>query len=131
MSIYDDADDAFERGELGRVREILTPDAVAGDADAQATLGTLLTLVKHVRPFREGVDWLRSAADAGHPVAAYNLAAILLSGGPGVAPDCDLAMHYFRQARECGFEATVSAEVSHDNSQRFVLSNDTAPVPLS
>src|SRR4051812_48131594 len=82
MSIYDGADEAFERGELGRVREILTPAAVAGDAEAQATLGMFLTLTRHMRPFREGVDWLRSAANAGHAVAAYNVAAVLLSGGP-------------------------------------------------
>jgi TPR repeat protein len=130
MSIYDDADEAFERGELGRVREILTPAAVAGDAEAQATLGMFLTLTRHMRPFREGVDWLRSAANAGHAVAAYNVAAVLLSGGPGVTPDCEAAMHYMRRARECGFEATVSSEVSHDNSQAWVVSSDSSPLPL-
>jgi TPR repeat protein len=130
MSIYDDADEAFEKGELAKVRELLTPVAVAGDPEAQATLGMFLTLIRHMRPFREGVEWLRSAANGGHGVAAYNLAAILLSGGPGVAPDCEAAMHYMRRARECGFEATVSSEFSHDDSQAWVVSNDSAPLRL-
>jgi len=121
MSIYDEADDAFERGELGRVRAILTPAAAAGDPQAQATLGTFLTLTGHVRPFREGVEWLRSAAEAGDGVAAHNLATILLAGGPGVPHDCEAAMYYMQRARECGFEATVSPEAHHDNSTKWSI----------
>jgi TPR repeat protein len=130
MSIYDEADDAFERGELDRVRQLLTPAAVAGDTDAQAILGTFLTLSKHMRPFREGVDWLRSAAAAGHGVSAHNLATILLSGGPGVPPDPEQAMQLLQKARESGFEATVSPEIHHDISQSFELSSDTSPLRL-
>jgi len=131
MSIYDDADDAFERGELDRVRQLLTPAAVGGDPEAQATLGTFLTLSRHARPFREGVDWLRSAAAAGDGLAAHNLATILLSGGPGVPPDGELAMQYLKRARALGFEATVAPELHDEDSQSFVLSNDTTPLRLS
>jgi TPR repeat protein len=108
MSIYEDAHNAFERGELDRVRELLAPVAASGDPDAQAALGTFLTLTTEASPFLEGVDWLRSAADAGDGVAAHNLATILLSGGPGLAADCEEAMHYLQRARDSGFEATVS-----------------------
>jgi TPR repeat protein len=130
MSIYDDAEDAFERGDLARVREILTPAAVAGDPGAQAILGTVLTLSTHARPFREGVDWLRSAAAAGDGVAAHNLATILLAGGPGVPADGEQAMQYLEKARACGFEATVSPEIRHDNSEAWALSSDTVPLRL-
>jgi TPR repeat protein len=108
MSIYEDANNAFERGELIRVRELLAPGAVSGDPDAQAALGSFLTLTSDPRPFREGVEWLRSAADAGDGVAAHNLATILLSGGPGVDADCEEAMRYLARARESGFEASLS-----------------------
>jgi hypothetical protein len=43
MSIYEDANEAFEAGELDRVRELLIPVAISGDAEAQAALGTFLT----------------------------------------------------------------------------------------
>ena len=110
MSIYEDANDAFERGELELVRELLAPSAVSGDTEAQAALGTFLTLTSNPSPFREGVEWLRSAADAGDGVAAHNLATILLSGGPGIEADCEEAMRYLQRARDSGFEATVSSE---------------------
>jgi TPR repeat protein len=110
MSIYDDANTAFEQGELERVREILSPGASSGDTDAQAALGTFLTLTSDESPFQEGMAWLRSAADAGDGVAAHNLATILLAGGPGVDPDCEEAMRYLERARESGLEATVTPE---------------------
>jgi TPR repeat protein len=130
MSIYDEADEAFERGELDRVRQLLTPAAVGGDSDAQATLGTILTLNRNARPFREGVDWLRTAASAGHGVAAHNLGTILMSGGPGVEPDCEQAMQYLELARACGFEATVTPDLHHDNSEAWSLTGNTRPLPI-
>ena len=108
MSIYEDANSAFERGELVRVRELLAPVAISGDTEAQAALGSFLTLTSDPRPFREGVEWLRSAAEAGDGVAAHNLGTILLSGGPGVDADCEEAMRYLARARESGLEATIS-----------------------
>ena len=44
MSIYDEANDAFERGEIEGVKEILAPNASSGDSEAQAALGSFLTL---------------------------------------------------------------------------------------
>jgi TPR repeat protein len=110
MSIYDDANDAFERGELDGVRQILSPGAVSGDTEAQAALGSFLTLSADPDRFTEGVEWLRSAADAGDEVAAHNLGAILMSGGPGVEEDCDQAMRYLQRARDSGLFAIVVAD---------------------
>jgi TPR repeat protein len=56
------------------------------------------------------VLWLRNAAEAGDGVAAYNLGTILLTGGPGVDADSELAMRYLARARESGLEAMVCAE---------------------
>ncbi len=109
MSIYDEANDAYERGELEGVREILAPNASSGDPEAQAALGSFLTLSPDPDRFVEGVEWLRSAADAGDGVAAHNLATILLSGGPGVEADCEEAMRYLKRARDSGFEAMVAS----------------------
>ncbi|HXU82640.1 MAG TPA: hypothetical protein VN914_14660 [Polyangia bacterium] len=110
MSIYDDANDAFERGELEGVRQILSPGAVSGDTEAQAALGSFLTLSPDPERFAEGVGWLRSAADAGDEVAAHNLGTILMSGGPGVEEDCDEAMRYLQRARDSGLWAIVTAD---------------------
>jgi TPR repeat protein len=110
MSIYDEANDAFERGELEGVRQILAPDASSGDTEAQAALGSFLTLSPDPDRFAEGVGWLRSAADAGDGVAAHNLGTILLSGGPGVEADCEEAMRYMERARDSGLWAIVTAD---------------------
>jgi TPR repeat protein len=109
MSIYDEANDAFERGEIEGVKEILAPNASLGDPEAQTALGSFLTLSPDPERFVEGVEWLRSAADAGDGVAAHNLATILLSGGPGVEADCEEAIRYLQQARDSGFEAMVAS----------------------
>jgi Sel1 repeat-containing protein len=111
MSIYEDANRAFERGELERVRELLSPGAASGDPDVQAALGSFLTLTSDPRPFLEGVEWLRRAADAGDGIAAHNLATILLEGGPGVEADCEEAMRYLQRARDSGFVATVASDL--------------------
>jgi hypothetical protein len=37
-------------------------------------------------------------------------------------------MQYLQRARECGFEATVTPELHHDNSQAWVIS-DTSALP--
>src|SRR3954468_9510682 len=108
MSIFDDANQAFERGDLGRVRELLEPTANAGDREAQTALGTLL--VTDGAGFIEGVRWLTIAADAGYGHAAHNLATILWSGGPGVDPDQEKATRYMQTAVDSGFEATVSCD---------------------
>jgi uncharacterized protein len=118
MSIYDEANDAYERGEMEGVKDILAPNASLGDPEAQAALGSFLTLSPDPDRFVEGVGWLRSAADAGDGVAAHNLATILLSGGPGVEADCEQAIAYLQRARDSGFEAMVA-------------SGETGPLPIA
>ena len=108
MSIYDDAYQAFERGDLGRVRELLEPSASAGNREAQIALGTFLTA--DGAAFPEGMRWLTTAADAGYGHAAHNLASCLFSGGPGVVRDAERAARYMQVAVDSGFEATVSSD---------------------
>src|SRR6185436_15988453 len=79
MSVVDEANAAFDSGDLNRVRALLEPGASAGDLNAQATLGTMLSLSPDRTTFIEGVGWLRAAANCGHGHAAHNLATILAS----------------------------------------------------
>jgi TPR repeat protein len=108
--MYEEAKRAFARGDVGRVRELLETSAIAGDRDAQASLGTILTL--DGLDFVEGVRWLMAAAEAGHGLAAHNLATALGTGGPGVPADLEQARRFMRLAVDRGFEATVSTDPS-------------------
>jgi TPR repeat protein len=108
MSSYEDAQAAFEAGDMSRVQALLEPLAEKGDRAAQTALGTFLAL--RDTGMVEGVRWLRMAADAGDGHAAHNLATILLQGGLAVAADKDVARHYFQVAHDSGFEASISSD---------------------
>jgi len=108
MSVYDDADEAFQRRDMSRVRELLSPLASKGDKEAQRVLGTFLTFEPPT--LSEGIRWLRSLADAGDGHAAHNLANSLFMGGPGINPDPEEATRYMQIAYDSGFEASVSSD---------------------
>ena len=72
--------------------------AVAGDADAAAQLGSILTGGQGVNSdLAEAVRWLTFGAAAGRPDAAYELAE-LYRDGSGVRRDEDEAVRLFRRA---------------------------------
>lgn len=75
---------------------LLQQAAQAGDAKAAYQVGLVCLQGSDMRAAdRDGaVRWWRTAADAGHPLAAKRLADLLRHGGEGVAADEAGARHY-------------------------------------
>jgi len=48
------------------------------------------------------VEWFRKGAEAGLPMAMYNLAGCLDEGKGGAAPDCPSAANWYRRAVDAG-----------------------------
>jgi len=112
VTIYDEAADAFNRGDLGQVRVLLSPLVASGDMAAQTALGTFLSLDAGCDPlvYAEGMELLRRAAHAGYGHAAHNLATALVVGSPASPPNHEEARRYMQIAYDSGFEATVSSD---------------------
>ena len=71
---YEKAVQAAKSGNRSEAINILKSMAEKGDIRAQAELGSMfLTSGHNDKDTREGVKWIKSAADRGNPVAQYNL----------------------------------------------------------
>ena len=85
---------------LVRAYEHMRAAADQGHLDAQATVGYLLYTGTGVsRNEKDGVHFLKQAADGGSPKAAFNLAKILLKQNPENSAD---ALAYMKQAADTG-----------------------------
>lgn len=77
--------------------------ALLGDAAAARNLGHLYRWGLAVEEDAGlAADWYRRAAEGGLGRAAYNLGALYLKGGPGLAPDPLQAVRWLERARELG-----------------------------
>lgn len=57
---------------------------------------------------REGIDWLKYAAEQGKPLAMHNLG-LCYRDGKGVTADADQAMAWFQKAADLGYEPSQAA----------------------
>lgn len=83
---------------------LLRQAASAGDAKSAYQLGVIALTADVRSPANapEAARWWRMAADAGHPLAARQLAELLEQGGEGLAADATASAHYFERARQLG-----------------------------
>ena len=88
-------------GGIGSLRsadiKTLTPKAEDGDAEAQYQLAEAYHVALDTRQdFGAALKWAQKAADAGHPMAQYRLASMLLLG-EGTKPDLQKSEALFKQ----------------------------------
>lgn len=94
---------AFVRGDYATAAETLTPDAEAGDAEAQFYLGLMYASGLGVeQDYLKAIDWYRKAADQDMPQAQYQLGQ-LYESGEVFERDYETAAELYRAAAQWGY----------------------------
>ena len=97
---WDKGQTAFERGDVAAALEAWRPLAEAGDARAQAALGSLYINGQGVAvDYGEALRWTRLAAEQGDVTGQFNMGTIY-AGALGVERDYGVAAVWFRRAAE-------------------------------
>ncbi len=97
---WDKGQAAFERGDIATALEEWRPLAEAGDARAQAAIGSLYIHGQGVAvDYAEALRWTRRAAEQGDVTGQFNMGTIY-AGGLGVERDYGMAADWFRRAGE-------------------------------
>ena len=81
---------------MSEKKEDMVTLAKQGDASNQSMLGTFLISIHN---YKEGVYWLKKAAEQGEAVAQYNLG-VCYNKGLGVKQDTNKALFWFKKAEE-------------------------------
>jgi uncharacterized protein len=99
---FEDAVDAYSRGDYLKALRLIRPLANDGDAAAQFNLG-LMYMTGHGVPqdYAAAAIWFRKAAEQGYAFAQSNLG-VFYRDGRGVTQDYAEAMIWFRKAAEQG-----------------------------
>lgn len=96
----EDGVSAYRSGDYEIARELWTPLAQNGDADAQNNLGVMYYKGEGVpRDGIEAAKWFQFAAEQGHAKAQSNLGAMYVQGW-GVEPPFDGAMNLYKYFTE-------------------------------
>ena len=99
---FEDALDAYLRGDYREASRLFKTMAEQGDADAQFNLGFQYFHGQGVpQDYAEAVKWYRRAAEQGKAAAQSNLG-FLYNVGQGVPQDYAMAMKWYRKAAEQG-----------------------------
>ena len=97
---WDTGQAAYERGDIAAALEAWQPLAEAGDARAQAAIGSLYIHGQGVAvDYAEALRWTRRAAEQGDVTGQFNMGTIY-AGGLGVERDYAAAAEWFRRAAE-------------------------------
>ena len=97
---WDKGQAAFERGDIAAALEAWQPLAEAGDARAQAAIGSLYINGQGVAvDYAEALRWTRRAAEQGDVTGQFNMGTIY-AGGLGVERDYEAAAKWFGRAAE-------------------------------
>ena len=92
---FDDAMDAYQKGNYVQAIELLRPLAAKGDAVAQFNLGLMYDNGEGVtQDYKEAVKWYLLAAEQGSASAQYNLG-VMYDNGEGVTQDYVRAHMWF------------------------------------
>ena len=92
---FDDAVEAYKKGNYVQDIELFRPLAAKGDVDAQYNLGMMYDYGKGVtQDYKEAVKWYLLAAEQGSASAQYNLG-VMYDNGEGVIQDYVRAHMWF------------------------------------
>ena len=99
---WQQAVDAYNRGDYQAAAEILRPLAEGGDAQSQTSLGFMYEFGRGVEEsLTEAVKWYRLAAEQGHPQGQKNLG-VMYEFGRGVGESLTEAVRWYRLSAEQG-----------------------------
>ena len=100
---FEDADDAYKRGDYTTALRLWQALAEQGDAKAQFKLGLMNGIGEGGVPqdFAMAAKWFQIAADQGHAEAQYNLG-LAYHNGIGVPQDYGQALRWYRLAASRG-----------------------------
>ena len=99
---FEDAVDAYVRGDYATAYRLFQPLAEQGNAEAQYDLGSMYANGQGVQQdYAEAVKWYSKAADQGLAHAQHNLG-VMYRAGQGVPQDYAEALKWFREAAEQG-----------------------------
>jgi TPR repeat protein len=115
-----------------RAEEVYTRAARGGLATAAADLGEMLLMGEAGPPdVKAAFPWLAAAADAGHPIAAYELAQLYETGVKDYVPkNLDMARKLYERAAAGGMEEArkhLSALAPDDNVKLRSYEDETSP----
>ena len=97
---WKDGQAAYERGDFAAAIQAWMPLAEAGEARAQAAVGSLYIHGSGVAvDYAEALHWTRRAAEQGDVTGQFNMGTIY-AGGLGVERDYTVAAKWFRYAAE-------------------------------
>jgi len=100
---FDDATQAYKRGDYETAHRLIKPLAEKGLPEAQFNLGLLYDNGQGVpRNYAEALTWYRKAAEQGNGKGQYSLG-MMYYNGQGVPKDYSEAMKWYRKAAEQGF----------------------------
>lgn len=121
---YEDANDAFYKGDYKTYLKILEPLAIQGSPKAQTWVGDVYVFGRGVpQDFRQAYKWYRLAATQGNSDAQTYLGGIYRDGA-GVAPDPVKAHMWYNVAAST---ATTDSRRSHLADLRDTVSKQMAP----
>ncbi len=99
---FDDAMDAYQKGNYVQAIELFRSLATHGDVDAQYNLGLMYDNGKGVtQDYKEAVKWYRLSAKQGHAGAQLNLG-VMYAKGEGVIQDYVRAHMWFNLSASQG-----------------------------
>ena len=99
---FEDAGEAYKRGDYATAMRLMRPLADQGNARAQHNLGFMYDKGEGVpQNHAEAVKWYRRAADQGDPRSQFNLGG-MYSNGQGVPQDHAEAVKWYRRAADQG-----------------------------
>ena len=102
---YEDASDAYQKGDYSTAMRLWRPLADQGNAGAQTNLGVMYSQGQGVpQDYAAAVTWFRKAADQGFVDAQLKLG-LMYSDGLGVPQDYAAAVTWSRRAADQGHAA--------------------------
>ena len=115
---WDEAVEAYDRGDYETALHEFRALAEQGDADAQRNLGTMYHEGQGVpQDYTNAVRWFRMASEQGNPPAQFNLG-VMYFNGEGVPQENAEAVKWYRKAAEQGFaKAQSNLGVMYANGQ--------------
>jgi uncharacterized protein len=127
---FEEADDAYKRGDYATALRLLRPLAEQGNADALLVVGLLSAKGEGVpQDYAEAMKWFRLAAEQGDADAQYNLG-VIYANGEGVPQDYVQAHQWYNLAAS-RYSASQAAGRNDAVHNRDLVASHMTPEQLA